>query len=106
MNNAIKASGSFNSKVCEALTKSVGHTGCVMLHLPVVPEGGLSMLETSDRSIPPLLGVMGQYLIYESGQAGIRLGLQALISTPGLIGVVIDDGVPEVEGDPANGHQW
>jgi hypothetical protein len=105
MNNPIKTSASFNSQVCEALTESVGHTGGVVLRLPVASEGGLSMLEASDRSIPSQAWVMGQDFIYEGRQAGIRLGLQAFGRTPGLIGVVIDNGVPEIEGDAANAHQ-
>jgi hypothetical protein len=71
----------------------------------VVPKGGLSVFESSDCGIAPDLSMMAQDFIYEGRQAGFRLGFQALGSTPGLIRVVIDDGVPEIKRDPADGHQ-
>jgi hypothetical protein len=104
MNHPIKTRCSFDSKVSKALSKPVCHTWRVVLHLPMVSEGGLSVLEASDCGIASHLRLMGQDFIYERRQADVCLGFQALGSTPGLIRVVIDDGIPEIKRDPADGH--
>ena len=104
LNESIKSRCASDAELLESHHQPVRNARRVVLDLPVMPKRGVGVRERRLGAGPPHTRVVSQDLIDKCTDAGICLRLQPLSCALGFIGVVIDDRVPEVEGDAANRH--
>ena len=76
----------------------------MVLDFPMVPEGGVGLVQGCGYRIRTHAGMVGQNLIHKGGYPGLGFGRQPSSRTLGLVRVVTDDRIPEVKSDAADAH--